>query len=584
MSLIVLAFVEGDWWDIMRNTTNIILGIVLLWVVFLVPGYVLASQQQKGDQAADSKLKPDIAVPDLTTIIPLSSKLSGLFARLKNNLKQVADFSTVEKEYAAIATDLEELIRKFDQLKEAEAYNITKIYVLQLSIENMKNLLANVSKPLTNEISRVDSWKTEWMSEKTRWEVWQSSLLKDQAPEQLKLVFGKALKTIDTGLDLVMHRLEKILVLQAKGGDVAGRIDAFDADLRTVVSSARQEYLFSKVPPLLSFGYLSQFRSELWFVALDDLRLISFPGFRFFTQHGWKFLLHLFFFLVVIGVIHRNRDTLKLLEYWKFLADRPVSSALFITISTLSLFVVYSSYFDALRLTYTVFGGIACVRLLGPVIDRSWKKQAAYSVMIVHIVSELLVSLGVPLPLSRLYIFTVSLMVLYFLVRWAKTCSALNEAGFCVWLLRVAKALFVVIIIAELWGNAGVAAYLFRATIKSMALTLPYIFFMYMIYGGLHWVFHSSLVWQVKLLRSDAEFHVQRVGFLFAAAIVGFALLPAILVVWGLYDSVLEATQSIYSGVLHGKPANQCGYNHCFGRHLLRCISHLPDSSESAFG
>ena len=61
----------------MRNTTNIIFGIVLLWVVFLVPGYVLASQQQKGDQTADAKLRQDIAAPDLAAIIPLSSKLSG---------------------------------------------------------------------------------------------------------------------------------------------------------------------------------------------------------------------------------------------------------------------------------------------------------------------------------------------------------------------------------------------------------------------------------------------------------------------------------------------------------------------------
>jgi potassium efflux system protein len=531
----------------MRNTTNIIFGIVLLWVVFLVPGYVLASQQQKGDQTAGAKLKPDIAVPDLAAIIPLSSKLSGLFARLKNNLNQVADVSPIEKEYAAIATDLEELTRKLNQLKETDGYNITRIYMLKQGIGNMKTLLGHVNKPLTNEISRVDSWKTEWMSEKARWDVWQSAMLKDQAPEQLKLVFRKAINTIDTALDLVMHRIENMLALQAKGGDVAGMIDIFDADLHAVISSARQEYLFSKAPPLLSLAYFSQLRSNSWSGALDDLRLISFPGVRFFIQHGWSFLLHLCFLLVVIGVIYRNRVALKALEHWKFLADRPVSSALFITIATLALFAVYSLYLDDLRLAYIVVGGVACVRLLGLVIDRPWKKQAAYGVMIVHIVSKLLVSIGLPLPLFRLFIFIASLMALYFLVRWAKKCSSLNEAGFCVWLLRVAAVFFVVVIIAELWGNAGIAVYLFRATTTSMALTLPYMFFIYMIYGGLRWVFHSSLIWQVKLLRSDAEFHVQRVGFLFVAAIVGFALLPAILVVWGLYDSVLEATQSIYS-------------------------------------
>ena len=80
----------------MRNTGNIILGIVLIGVVFLVPGYVAADQQQKEAQTPDAKLKPEIAVPDLTEIIPLSANLSGLFARLKNDLEQGDDFSAVE--------------------------------------------------------------------------------------------------------------------------------------------------------------------------------------------------------------------------------------------------------------------------------------------------------------------------------------------------------------------------------------------------------------------------------------------------------------------------------------------------------
>jgi len=531
----------------MKKTIIISLGIVLIGVVFLLPGYVSADQQQKGAQTTDAKLKPDMAVPDLTKIIPLSANLSGLFASLKNNLAQGDDFSTIEKKYAAIAADLEVLTSKFDQLKETDGYNFTKIYVLRQTIADKKALLEDISKPLTNEIRRVDGWKAEWLSEKERWEAWQSSLLKNQSPEQLKRVFSKVLGTIDTGIELVMHRLENMLVLQAKGGDVARRIDVLDADLRVVFSDTRQEYLFSKAPPLFSFGYLSQLRSKSWSVALDDLRHISWPGVRFSRQHGWIYLFQLCFILVALGVIYRNRVALKTSEDWNFLADRPIASALFICSSTLALFIVYSSYADDLKLTYTVVGGIACVRLLGLMIDRSWKKQAAYGVMIVHIVSSLLVAIGLPLPLSRLYIFLVSLMALYFIVRWVKKCSVLNETGFYIWLLRMAGAFFVVIIIAELWGNAGIAGFLIKSMLKSMAITLPYILFMYMIYGGLHWVFHLSPVWRVKLLRNDAESHVQKLGFLFVAAIVGFALLPAILVAWNLYDNLPEATAGIYS-------------------------------------
>ena len=520
---------------------------MLIGVVFLVPGYVPASQQQTGTQTAGTKPIPENAVPDLTEIIPLSANVSGHFARLKNDLEQGDEFSAIETKYAAIATELKVFSSKLDQLKETGAFNYSTIFALRQAIAAKKTLLENISKPLENEIRRVDSWKMEWLSEKERWEAWQASLLKNHPPEQLKQVFSKALKTIDTGLELVMHRLENLLALQVKGGDVAGRIDVLDADLRVVFSDARQEYRFSKVPPLFSFEYLSQLRSNLWSVALEDMRNLPWPGVRFFRQHGWNFLFQLGFVLAVFGVIHRYRDALKDSEHWKFLAYRPVASALFITLATLALFTVYLSYAGDMKLAYTVVGGIACVRLLGLVIDQPWKRQAAYGVMGVQIVTDLLVAMGLPLPLSRLYIFLVSLLALYFIVRWVRKCSAMKETGCYFWLLRVTGALFVVIVIAELWGNAGIAVYLFRSMLQSMAITLPYIFFMYMIYGGLDWVFHASPVWRIKLLRSDAEFHTQRVGFLLAAAIFGFVLLPAILVAWDLYDSLPEATTGIYS-------------------------------------
>ena len=186
----------------MRKTIILFLEIVLIGLVFLLPGYVSADQQQKGAQTADAKLKPDMAVPDLTEIIPLSVNLSGLFARLKNNLEQGDDFSAIETEYSAIAADVETLTSEFDQLKETDAYNYSKIFVFRQAIAAKKSLIENISKPLTNEIRRVDNWKTEWLSEKERWEAWQLSLLKNKPPEQLKRVFGKALGTIDTGLNL----------------------------------------------------------------------------------------------------------------------------------------------------------------------------------------------------------------------------------------------------------------------------------------------------------------------------------------------------------------------------------------------
>ncbi|MCP4342787.1 MAG: hypothetical protein GY799_28875 [Desulfobulbaceae bacterium] len=266
----------------MKNAINLIFWIVLLSVVLLSPVNVPASQQQTKEKKTESTHpKPSAEVPTLSEIIPLTAELTGHLANIENELNQLADHSTIKKEYATTGAELEEATLKYKQIKDVNVANIAKIYAVRSVVANRKSLLETVSEPLKEEISRVDSWKTQWLAEKSSWGAWQSSLLKDHPPEQLKLAFKKAHNTINTGLDLVLHRLDNLLVLQAKGGDIAGRLDAFDADLYSVILGAREEYLFGKAPALISIGYLSQFRSELWSVALEDLRLLSWPGFIF---------------------------------------------------------------------------------------------------------------------------------------------------------------------------------------------------------------------------------------------------------------------------------------------------------------
>jgi small-conductance mechanosensitive channel len=528
-----------------RNTITIVAGVLLL-LVFLGAGNVLASPPNKDKQTAVAPSKQGrSAVPEFTDIIPLSAALSGALANLENSLNLIPDFYTVEKTSAAIAADVEKYTQKYNQLKKIDSYNIAELYALRQAVAEKKYIVDDVTKPLKDQIKQINGWKTHWLAEKKHWNFWQSSLLQEQAPDQLKLAFKRAHETIDTGLNLVKQHLEALLLLQAKAGEVVGRIDAFDADLLDEIANVREEHLFTKVPPLFSLTFFDQLKSGLWSAAVNDLRLFSWSGFRFFTQHAWIALLELSFVLIILGVIHGNRETLSRSERWQFLTKRPVSSALFINILTVALLVAYSPYSDALRLTNIVVGSIASMRVLGLVLVRAWRKQAVYWLMGVYLFSEILASISLPNPIVRLYIFWVSLITFYLVMRWMKQSAGANEAAFYVWLLRFAQAFFAVILITELWGNDGISAYLFKSMIKSLANVLPYMFFIYMIYGGLHWVFHSSPVWQVKLLRSDADSLVKKTGLLFFVGISYLILLPVILVAWNMYDNVLDAARSI---------------------------------------
>ena len=532
----------------MKNSTHIIFCNALLFLVIFMSAHALASEQQKEKTSSTATQKQDVKVPELAEIIPLSAKLSGRFAELTNNLKQVPDSSVVDQEYVQVATDLKGFTSKLYQLKKSDRYNLAKIYALSQAVANQESLLENVGKPLINEIRLLDGWKTKWLSEKVNWDNWQSSLLKDQPPEHLKLAFKKSTKLINTSLELVTQHLEHMLALQAKGGEIARDISIFDANVRAMISAAHQVGLHNKSPPMLSILYISQYNRELWYAVGDHLSFFSLPDSQYFAQHLLANLLRVFLFVMLLAVIYLNRENLKETEHWKFLAERPISSALFITILLSMLFITYFPILESMLVVYKIIGGISCIRLIEQVIKQGWQRHAIVTVMIIYIITEIFAAIGLPPPLERLYIFLVSLIAIRLLLRWARQSSSVQkEPDLYIWLIRACITFFVAIIIAELLGNAGIATYLFRSALLSMATIVPYILLIHIIYGSLHWVFFASPVWQVKLMRNDAALIVRRVGFLLVVCIVCFALLPAILVAWELYNNVLEATTSIYS-------------------------------------
>jgi small-conductance mechanosensitive channel len=100
--------------------------------------------------------------------------------------------------------------------------------------------------------------------------------------------------------------------------------------------------------------------------------------------------------------------------------------------------------------------------------------------------------------------------------------------------------------VAELWGKKVLASYLFVSLIDSIATTLVFFLFMYMIHGGLEWLFRSSPLRRAPVLRGDGtDVIIRRVAHFIDVAIGALVLLPAILIIWGVFNSLEEATKGL---------------------------------------
>ena len=522
-----------------------ILGVVLLMAVFLISSHGLAQEQSQGDQNSVAEGELPATAPELADIIPLATQLSGRLASLENEVAALSDISETERKYAEIEENLKGPEDLLQRMKDSGDFRFNKLAALRKAVEQEKALFEEISRPLRKAIGRLDASRGEWLGEKKRWSEWESLLLKEGVPDQIKSTFSMADHTIDTALKLVLEQLQAMLQVQNKAGHIHAGIIALAAESDGLISDRRRGVVLDAFPPMFSSQYFSQFGSELWYEMHKGLEDISWPDNRFFARQGWIVLLQSFLSIIVIIAIYRNRQTLNGSERWRFLAARPFSAGLFLGVITAIWLYEYRGAPDSWLLACKMVGVISFARLFVCLIKSSWKRQFVYGSMIVYIVNSLLYVIGMPFPIFRLYTVLTALAGLLFCLRWAGQSVRDQDSGLYAGSLRLGAFLFLVIIIAELWGKAELGVYLFISLFISIGVVLPFILLRKIILGGLEWIFYGTALRRVNLPQSDADALVRRSAFFVDVFLWGLIVLPAILMIWGSYESLKEATKAL---------------------------------------
>jgi small-conductance mechanosensitive channel len=516
---------------------------VLALAAFLVIGTVTTKihSQTQENQAIGSKEDSPVVVPELGEIIPLAAELSGRLSTLENKVTAVPDFSALEGKYTEIESDLKDFAALLQRLKDSNNYRFYRFAMVRDSIERDNKLFQETSKPLRQEISILSASREKWLAEKKNWNQWQTSLLKEGTPDQIKSTFSKANYTIETALNLVDEQLETILRAQSKKSNIQVKINSLIAELDNIVSVRKRGVLLSTSAPMFSAQYFFQLGRGLFSEMQKDLENILWPDSRFFARQGWIVLLQGFLSIVVIIAVYRNRQVLNESKRWRFIAARPFSTGLFL--GYYSTVLIYG--YKGAPVTWL----LACfVRLLGAFLKKSWKKQFVYGLIIFLIVTRLMDVFSFPLPLFRIYILFSAFVGLLFCLRCVGKNAREQESGLYTWLLRFGSLIFAFIILTELWGKEALALYLFVSLLDSITTAILLMFFIYMIHGGLEWLFRNSPLRRSAELDTDyTDAIIRRVRFFIDAVLLGLVLIPFILVSWGVYDSLLGAIKGLLS-------------------------------------
>jgi small-conductance mechanosensitive channel len=393
-------------------------------------------------------------------------------------------------------------------------------------------------------IRKLGDSRKKWVDERKRWNEWEQSLLKDEPLDEVKLILERAQKTIDTALSLILQQLKPKLAIQQKAGNIQTMTTSLTAEIEGLVLIMKHVVLVDSSPPMFSYRYFAQFRTGLWYEVLKGLEEIKWPGTKFFSRQGWIVAIQALLSLALVIVIFRYRHQLESSKRGRFVAKRPFSAGLFVGLMALSM--IYEGAPATLALAFTVVAAISFARLLGGLIEASWKSYLIYGMVIFSITARLFDVVSLPLPLFRLYIFLAALVGLSFFVWWAvrtdrRSVSLLYTCGF--WF---GSFLFVVVLIAEFFGRSGLSDYMFRSSVRTILVVLVGWLFMLLARCGLDWIFRSSTIQRAKAVYSNTAAVAKRLT-LFVDVLVGFLVLSSLLSIWRVYSSPSGAIKGLLS-------------------------------------
>jgi small-conductance mechanosensitive channel len=505
---------------------------------------VWAQEQPNGDQTSGIKRDEYKSAPDLSDIIPAATKLFADLAILKNSVTGVLDIAEFEEKYARIEENLQNPTDQLQQIKKSKDVRLNKLVEIKRVLERENKLLEEISRPLGETIRRFGAWRNDWQAQKQQWKQWQSALLADADLDQLKSIFAKAMGTIEKALEIVNSQLASMLTVQERAGNIQGKIIAISTELDALIVSARTGVRVHTSPPMFSPSYFSQYSSELWYALQKGLAEATWVDRRFFDRQGLIVFLQFFFSLIVIVVVYRNRQVLNGSQRWRFIAARPFSAGLFFGTIVFMSFYEYRGVHDTWTFGLAFIGGISFARLIGALYPASWKSRLVYGLIIVYIVTILL-HVIMPVPLMRLYTVLAAVAGLIFCLRFARESGRQKDPGFYRWVLRAGACFLAIIIIAQIWGKQGLAIFLFNSLLRSVAVMLGFMLFMYMIHGALEWVFRSSSLQRMPLVYGNTDIIIRRAIFFIDGAIYGLLLAPGILFIWGVYEDISGAIKGL---------------------------------------
>jgi len=343
--------------------------------------------------------------------------------------------------------------------------------------------ITDTSGNLDKAIASLDKWQNYWSAATEDLDLWRTGLGSSSSIALVQTILEQLHATINNAKNEINTHLIPLLKLQ--GNAIKLQVDAhkLHLDVDLLFKNRYQIGLYKHSPALFSSEFIQQFTLKLWHDARSGMALMFQPDLRYLSSQNTLLLSCLVIFLILLWIFSISKSFLKSSTRWSFVFHRAFSVSVFVSLFIFLLFAdtmppFWLALFRALSL-------LTVIRISREFVTDKLLRRGLTELIILLLVTDLLVMADLPMPLMRVYIVVVSaslLCLIWFRLKYDN--ASISRYVWTVWGIRVATLFLLVLLLAEFFGQAELAFFVFSSSLKSLFTGL-FIWIFYLILMGL---------------------------------------------------------------------------------------------------
>ena len=410
--------------------------------------------------------------PGFNEVVPQAAALTVRIAEAEAQVHKAESRETVYDSLDTLVKSLEKLEEQYSDWQDVTNWQINHLLRAQSIYADLREQQTNPLEIIDSQLKTLEKLRMTWEKEKTYWQEWQESLRKTdvKAPTE---AFKRSLSSIDSLLKRINRvggELVKAQQRYSPGQEIiSSRLSTIDRALGSLRRDTFRRNAFS----MFDLDYYRQFDREVFADFKGDLvTSLTLPD-NFLTRHGLAIGLQLSSIMIIaLLLIYRNKQSKPLPEKMRFLFRRPLSGAIFVSITvTINFTNLYATMPLSWRWLLVMTITIAALRLANAFYEKPLAQNMVRTIAIIFLITESLRYFGLPTPLLQLYntiLCTATIPIYWRLIRSHDEEQPLRQR----FLIYLIFGVAIIGLLANVLGNESFTTNLIDAALSTFILII----------------------------------------------------------------------------------------------------------------